>query len=169
MCSSLGQQMIEEEEERDAEQVREPIEERKWGPSAMEISHNVPGIDLFVGGHIHKGFDQAWEEPTNHTLHFQTYGRGSGVGHVDLFIDPETKTLAGYDLPSYRGALITLFEDEWWPDAETAGMIEERVAEAEAGMDRIIGQTDVDLTRGGEGETRMGNLVCDAAREEVSA
>jgi 2',3'-cyclic-nucleotide 2'-phosphodiesterase (5'-nucleotidase family) len=162
-------EMIEEEEEREAEDVREPVEESKWGPSAMEISHYAPGIDAFFGGHIHKGFDQAWEEPTTHTLHFQTYGRGSGVGHVDLLIDPETKTLAGYELPSYRGALITLFEDEWWPNEETSEMIEERVAAAEAGMDRIIGYTDVDLTRGGEGETRMGNLVCDAAREEVSA
>jgi 2',3'-cyclic-nucleotide 2'-phosphodiesterase (5'-nucleotidase family) len=161
--------MIKEEEEREETDLREPVEESKWGPSAMEISHYAPGIDAFFGGHIHKGFDQAWEEPTTHTLHFQTYGRGSGVGHVDLLIDAETKTLAGYELPSYRGALITLFEDEWWPDAETGSMVQERVAEAEAGMDRIIGETSVDLTRGGEGETRMGNLVCDAVLEEVSA
>ncbi|MFH1865905.1 MAG: metallophosphoesterase, partial [Candidatus Eisenbacteria bacterium] len=49
-------EMIDEEEEREAENVREPLEERKWGPSAMEISHYVPGIDAFFGGHIHKGF-----------------------------------------------------------------------------------------------------------------
>jgi 2',3'-cyclic-nucleotide 2'-phosphodiesterase (5'-nucleotidase family) len=48
-------------------------------------------------------------------------------------------------------------------------MVEEHVAEAEAGMDRVIGVAEVDLTRGGEGETRMGNLVCDAMREEVDA
>jgi len=161
--------MIKEEEEREEESIREPVEESKWGPSAMEISHYAPGIDAFFGGHIHKGFDQPWEEPTNHTLHFQTYGRGSGVGHVDLLIDLETKTLAGYELPGYRGALITLFEDEWWPESETAALVEARVAEAEQGMDRVIGNTDIDLTRGGEGQTRMGNLVCDAMLEEVSA
>jgi 5'-nucleotidase/UDP-sugar diphosphatase len=162
-------QMVEEEEEREAEEVREPLEERKWGPSAMEISHNVPGIDVFFAGHIHKGFDKPWEEPSTHTLIFQTYGRGTGVGHVDLLIDPETKSLAGYELPSYRGDLITLFEDEWWPDPETSTMVVELVEEAEQGMDAVIGHADVDLTRGGEGETRMGNLVCDAMREEVSA
>jgi 5'-nucleotidase / UDP-sugar diphosphatase len=162
-------EMMQEEEEREAEPVREPLEESKWGPSAMEISHKVPGIDVFFGGHIHKGFDQPWEEPTTHTLHFQTYGRGTGIGVVDLLIDPKTKTLAGYELPDYRGSLITLFEDEWWPDAETAQMIEEKVAEAEQGMDRVIGEATVDLTRGGDGETRMGNLACDAMREEVSA
>jgi len=161
--------MMKEEEELEEGGIREPVEESKWGPSAMEISHYTPGIDVFFGGHIHKGFDKPWEEPTNHTLHFQTYGRGSGVGHVDLLIDKETGTLAGYELPSYRGVLITLFEDEWWPEEEMTEMVEELVAEAEQGMDRIIGHSDVDLTRGGEGETRMGNLVCDAAREEVSA
>jgi 2',3'-cyclic-nucleotide 2'-phosphodiesterase (5'-nucleotidase family) len=64
---------------------------------------------------------------------------------------------------------MTLFEDQWWPEAEMASMIESRVAEAEQGMDRVLGETNVDLTRGGEGETRMGNLVCDAMLEEVSA
>jgi 5'-nucleotidase/UDP-sugar diphosphatase len=162
-------EMIKEEEEREEEDVREPLEEGKWGPSAMEITHEVPGIDVFFGGHIHKGFDKPWEEPSTHTIHFQTYGRGSGLGHVDLLIDPGTKSIAGYELPSYRGDLITLFEDEWWPDAETAGIIGDMVAEAEQGMDKIIGYADVDLTRGGEGETRMGNLVCDAMREEMMA
>ncbi len=162
-------EMIAEEEALERESEREPTEQRKWGPSAMEISHGVPGIDVFFGGHIHKGFDEPWEEPSTHTLIFQTYGRGSGVGHVDLVIDRETKTLVGYELPSYRGDLITLFEDEWWPDEQTAEMIQGMVAEAEKGMDQIVGYTNVDLTRGGEGETRMGNLVCDAMREEVSA
>lgn len=164
------EEMIRVEEEREIhEDVMEPLEERKWGANAMEISHNVPGIDAFFAGHIHRGFDQPWEEPSTHTVLFQTYGRGSGVGHVDLLIDKKTKTLAGYEVPSYRGDLITLFEDEWWPDAETAEMVGERIAEAEQGMDAIVGHTESDLRRGGEGETPMGNLVCDAMREEVSA
>ncbi len=164
-----GYGQILEDEEREEAGVREPLEERKWGANAMEIGHEVEGIDVFFGGHIHKGFDEPWEDPSTHTLFFQTYGRGSGVGHVDLLIDKESKTLLGYELPSYRGGLITLFEDEWWPEEELAAVIDEMVAEAEAGMDRVIGTAAVDLTRGGEGETRMGNLVCDAMREEVSA
>jgi len=162
------EQMLEEEEER-GEVVREPLEEGKWGANAMDISHAVPGIDVFFGGHIHKGFDKPWEEPSTHTLHFQTYGRGSGVGHVDILIDPETKTLAGYELPSVRGGLVTLFEDEHWPNEETSEMISSLVDEAEQGMDRVIGFAEVNLTRGGDGETRMGNLVCDAMREETDA
>ena len=158
-----------EEDEMLYEGAREPLEERKWGASAMEIAHAVPGIDAFFAGHIHKGFDQPWDEPSTHTVLFQTYGRGSGVGHVDLLIDRKTKSLIGYELPSYRGDLITLFEDEWWPDAETAQLIGGMVDEAEQGMDQVIGESKTNLTRGGEGETRMGNLTCDAMLEEVDA
>ena len=161
--------IIEEEQERDEEAVREPLEEQKWGANAMEIAHSVPGIDVFFAGHIHKGFDEPWEEPSTHTLLFQTYGRGSGLGNVDLLIDPVTKSLVGYELPSYRGDLVTLFEDQWWPNPETSKMITALVDEAEVGMDRVIGHSNVDLTRGGDGETRMGNLVCNAMREEVGA
>lgn len=163
-------QMIEaENEEQESGDLREPVEERTWGANTMEIIHEVRGIDAFFGGHIHKGFDKPWEDPYTHTVAFQTYGRGSGVGHVDLLIDRKTKTMVGYELPSYRGDLITLFEDQWWPDAETSSMVGEMIAEAEAGMDEIIGYSNTDLTRGGEGETRMGNLVCDAMREEAGA
>jgi 5'-nucleotidase/UDP-sugar diphosphatase len=164
------EQMVQEEEEREEEEaLREPVEESKWGPSAMEIAHRVPGIDVFIGGHIHRGFDKPWIEPSNHTIISQTYGRGSGVGHLDLIIDKATGTIVEYETPSHRGDLITLFEDEWWPEAETAGMIGDFIAQAEQGMDEIIGFTEVDLTRGGEGETRMGNLVCDSMLEEMSA
>jgi len=162
------EEMMEEEEER-GETVREPLEEGKWGANAMEIAHAVEGIDVFFGGHIHKGFDEPWEDPSTHTLAFQTYGRGSGVGHVDILFDPETETIAGYELPAERGDLITLFEDEFWPEETTSAMITEFVEEAEEGMDRVIGYAEVNLTRGGEGETRMGNLVCDAMREETDA
>jgi 2',3'-cyclic-nucleotide 2'-phosphodiesterase (5'-nucleotidase family) len=161
-------EMIESEEEAGGA-AREPVEQGSWGPSVMDAAHRVPGIDVIFGGHIHKGFDKAWEEPSTHTLAFQTYGRGTGLGHVDLLIDRKTRSILGYELADYRGALITLFEDEWWPDGETSELIGGMVAEAEKGMDEVIGVTEEDLTRGGEGETRMGNLVCNAMLEEAAA
>jgi len=161
-------EMIQAEEDA-ASGALEPLEQSKWGPSVMDVAHQVQGIDVMFGGHIHKGFDKAWEEPTTHTLAFQTYGRGTGLGHVDLLIDRRTKSIVGYELADYRGGLITLFEDEWWPEEGTRSMIDGMVAEAEQGMDEVIGQAEVDLTRGGDGETRMGNLVCNAMLEEAAA
>jgi 2',3'-cyclic-nucleotide 2'-phosphodiesterase (5'-nucleotidase family) len=161
-------EMIQAEEDA-ASGALEPLEGGKWGPSVMDVAHKVPGIDVIFGGHIHKGFDKAWEEPSTHTLAFQTYGRGTGLGHVDLLIDRRTRSIVGYELADYRGGLITLFEDEWWPEEGTRALIGDMVAEAEQGMDEVIGQAEVDLTRGGEGETRMGNLVCNAMLEEAAA
>jgi 2',3'-cyclic-nucleotide 2'-phosphodiesterase (5'-nucleotidase family) len=161
-------EMIQAEEDA-ASGALEPLEGGKWGPSVMDVAHKVPGIDVIFGGHIHKGFDKPWEEPSTHTLAFQTYGRGTGLGHIDLLIDRRTKSIVGYELADYRGGLITLFEDEWWPEEGTRALIGDMVAEAEQGMDEVIGQAEVDLTRGGEGETRMGNLVCNAMLEEAAA
>jgi 2',3'-cyclic-nucleotide 2'-phosphodiesterase (5'-nucleotidase family) len=135
----------------------------------VDVAHNVEGIDAFFGGHVHKGFDAPISMPDTHTLLFQTYGRGSGAGIVTMSVDTETNQLVGYDLWTERGYLVTFFEDQFWPDPETSATIGREVAEAESGMDRVIGRANGELTRGGDGETPMGNAVCDAMLEETDA
>ncbi len=137
--------------------------------TAIDVAHAVDGIDAFFAGHIHKGFDNAWIDPITHTYIFQTYGRGSGAGIVTFDIDTDTDQIVGHRFWSERGYLLTFFEDEYWPDEEVAGNIGAEVARAEAGMDREIGRATGKFTRGGEGETPMGNAVCDAMREETGA
>ncbi len=136
---------------------------------ALELIDNVPEIDLMICGHTHKGYRQPWEDPVSHTIMVETYGRGSSIGHIDLIIDPETKSIMGYTLPGEDGGLITLFEDEWWPDKEISPWLIEETEKAEEGLDDVIGETKVFITRGGEGETLMGNLVMDAFREAMNA
>ena len=137
--------------------------------TAMDVAHAVEGIDAFFAGHIHKGFDDAWTMENTHTLLFQTYGRGSGAGIVTLDVDTETNQIVDYEFWTERGYLITFFEDEFWPDPEIAGVIQEQVDEAEAGMDRVVGRTTGKFSRSGTGETPMGNAVCDAMLEETGA
>jgi len=137
--------------------------------TAMDVAHAVDGIDAFFAGHIHKGFDEAWQMSNTHTLLFQTYGRGSGAGIVTLSVDTDTNQIVGYRFWSERGYLITFFEDEFWPEP---GMRETVAAEqqaAEAGMDQVVGHAAERLGREGEGETAMGNAVCDAMLEETGA
>ena len=137
--------------------------------TAIDLAHAVPGIDAFFAGHIHKGFDAAWVDPVTHTYIFQTYGRGSGAGIVTLDIDTTTNQIVGHKFWSERGYLLTFFEDEFWPDAGVAKTINGEVAKAEAGMDREIGRATGKFSRTGEGETPMGNAVCDAMLEETGA
>jgi len=143
-----------------------PIKERKWGYDAQEIAHEVEGIDVFFGGHMHKGFPSAWEDPLTHTLVFQSYAYGSSIGHVKLLIDPETKTLVGYKPPSVserEGVLVTLFEDRFIPVPVIADTILTLQKIAEKGMDQVIGVADTYISKNGNGpQNLIGNLVCEA-------
>jgi len=141
----------------------EEQEERRWGYDAQEIAHEVEGIDLLVGGHIHKGIAEPWEDPLTHTLVVQGYAYGSGIGHITLKIDPETETVSGYELPAMReGMMVTMFEDEFIPEHEIAEIIAEQQQLAEVGMDEVIGTATIHLTKDGDAQSLIGNLVCDA-------
>jgi 2',3'-cyclic-nucleotide 2'-phosphodiesterase (5'-nucleotidase family) len=93
----------------------------------------------------------------------QGYAYGSGIGHITLKIDPETKTLSGYELPAMReGMMVTMFEEEFIPEPEIAKTIAEQQQLAEIGMDEIIGKAAIHLTKDGDAQSLIGNLVCDA-------
>ncbi|MFH1311726.1 MAG: bifunctional UDP-sugar hydrolase/5'-nucleotidase [Candidatus Eisenbacteria bacterium] len=152
------------------EMIETGVEQRiRYGMNAMELVHHVPGIDLLVGGHIHVGLEQGWEDPLTHTICLQTYGRGTGVGVYEILVDPGSKKIVGYNLAESGGSIVSLFEDEYWPDAEVAEFIEEWVDTAEVGMDEPIGRALIDITRVGVGESQLGNMITDAMREAVDA
>jgi len=144
--------------------------DRRWPDNAMHVAYKVPGIDIFVAGHIHKGYNEPWEEPENHTLITQNYGYGSGIGHLIITLDTETKTISGYDLPAYiDGDLITLFGEEFIGDPWFKQKIDSMQAVAEKGMDEIVGKAGMHLARGNGAQSIIGNLVMDAMLEETEA
>ena len=142
-----------------------------WGYDAQEIAREVEGIDIFIGGHMHKGIPTPWIDPYTHTMVIQGYAYGSNLGWITLKIDPVTKTVSGYEVPALReGSMVTLFEDEFIPDEELGQMIAEQVAIAEKGMDEIIGYAGVYLSRTNvDAQSLMGNTIVDAMRAEVNA
>jgi len=142
-----------------------------WGYDAQEIAREVPGIDLFIGGHMHKGIAQPWIDPVTHTMVIQGYAYGSNLGWLTLKIDPLTHTISGYESPALReGSMITLFEDEFVPDEEIGPMIQKQVDIAEKGMDEVIGHSAVYLSRTNvDAQSLMGNTIVDAMRYEVNA
>ncbi|MBN2018551.1 MAG: bifunctional metallophosphatase/5'-nucleotidase [Candidatus Cloacimonetes bacterium] len=145
-------------------------EDRRWPDNAMHVAYKVPGIDVFLAGHIHKGYNIPWEEPENHTLIVQNYGYGSNMGHLILTLDTDSKIITGYDLPAYiDGDLITLFEEEFLPDPWYKEKIDSMQALAEQGMDEIVGIAGMHLSRDGSAQSIIGNLVMDAMLEESEA
>lgn len=145
--------------------------QRYYGWDSQEILHFVPGIDLLVGGHMHKGFSEPWIDPITQGMAVQGYAFGSNVGWITLTIDEETKTLSGYELPSLsNGLMVTMFEDEFPLDPEINAAIEKNRKMAEAGMDDVIGVAGVHLHRQNvEAQSPMGNTVADAMRLQTNA
>ena len=145
-------------------------EKRYWGYDAQELAHEVEGIDVFFAGHIHKGFAEPWEDPNTHTMVFQGYAYGSNIGHVILKIDKDTRTLSGYEAPAIReGVLITLMEDEFIPDEVIADTILVMQKIAEEGMDEIIGEAAIHISKGAGTQNLIGNLVCEAIIDYTDA
>lgn len=143
-----------------------------WRPveyHAMEIAHFIPGCDIVLAGHSHQGYDVPWEDPLTHTLVVEPYANGSSIGHITVVYDPATRQMVGYETHHDRGALITLYEDEFWPDPAVADTINARVAIAEKGLDEVIGETRVNLQRGDAEQGNLGALVADAIREYTNA
>ncbi len=139
------------------------------GMNLMELVHEVPGIDFAVGGHTHRGYHHPWIDPVNHTMCFESFGNGSSIGHVILLIDSKSKTLVGYEGAHDRGTLITLFEDEIWPDEEIAEVIRPHQEKTEAALRRVVGRSSIALGRGGPGANLVGNLVTDSMVEYFKA
>jgi len=137
--------------------------------NAMEIAHYVPGIDVLLGGHIHKGYDIPWEDPKNHTICIQNYGNGGNLGWLNLYLDNATKSITSYDYPADDGTLLLLQEDEFWPDSTVESFIQAKKEKYEKGFEEIIGETRIALSRSSLGESPMNNLITDAMRERVNA
>jgi len=135
----------------------------------MELVNHVSGIDFAVGGHTHRGYHEPWIDPVNHTICVETFGNGSSVGHIVLVMDPDSGAIVDWEPSHDRGTLITLFEDELWPDAEMAEALQPYIELTEKEMGRRIGTAAVNLTRGGAGANLVGNLVTDAMRTYFDA
>jgi len=138
------------------------------GMNLMELVNKVPGIDFAVGGHTHRGYHEPWIDPINHTMCFESFGNGSSIGHAILLIDRKTKELLGYEGSHDRGTLITLFEDEIWPDPEIAAVIRPYHEVAEAELGKVIGSSAISMVRGGP-TNLIGVLVTDAMTEFFDA
>ncbi len=137
--------------------------------NAMELAHFVTGIDILFGGHIHRGYQEPWEDPSNHTLCFQNYGNGGNLGLAIIDVDRESKTIAGYDLPARDSGLLLLTSDEFWPDEKIYADIKSKQMEVEKGYDEVLGISRGALTRSSRGESPMNNLICDAMIEATQS
>jgi 5'-nucleotidase / UDP-sugar diphosphatase len=137
--------------------------------NAMEVARFVRGIDVLLGGHLHRGYQEPWVDPLNHTICIQNYGNGGNLGWLKLAIDDKTRSVMGYDYPADRSSLLLLQEDEFWPDSVIAAYVSSQQDLYEQGFQEVIGTTQTALSRAGVSESPMYNLVTDAMCQRAKA
>ena len=137
--------------------------------NAMEIAHYVKGIDILLGGHLHKGYPEPWVDPVNHTICLQNYANGGNLGVVNIYIDMPTKSIADFDFAADQNDLLLLSQDQFWPDSAVAAFIKTQQDKYEADFREVVGETRTALTRSSIGEAPMNNLITEAMIKRVKA
>ena len=137
--------------------------------NAMEVAHFVRGIDLLLGGHLHKGYPKPWEDPVTHTICVQNYAHLGNLGWINLYVEMTTKTIWTYDYPADNGTLLLLQEDEFWPDTTIRAWIRAEQQKYEKDFQKIVGVAEGKFTRSGSGEAPLNDLITDAMRERAGA
>jgi len=124
------------------------------------VASTVEGIDVIIGSHSATALEVPYEDSINHTVICQAYGHLSSIGFLDLWIDRQTKRIAGY-----RGELVDLLSEQIDEDTVMLGIVEKWRSVTQKGFDEVIGYSEEELTRAGFEETAIGNLITDAMRE----
>ncbi len=130
----------------------------------IEVASAVPGIDVLITGHAHRGVEVPIAIPGTSTLLVSTYGLGTRLGRLTLTLDPRTRTITGHE-----GVLIPVLSDRIPADPVVAARIAYWEKKVAAITGEVIGRSTIDLTRNYYGESPLGDLTADAIREAAHA
>ncbi len=128
----------------------------------VRLCGEVPGIDVFVGGHAHRGIEAPFVHPVTGTRIVQTYGYGTRLGYLKL-------RLEGRRVASHQGELLKVWTNENPPDAGLARRIEAYRKQYEKQIGQVLGRSKARLVRDYRAESSLGDFVADVMREATGA
>src|SRR3712207_3369662 len=82
----------------------------------VKLCGEVPGIDVFVAGHAHRGIEKPYVHPKTRKLVVQTYGYGTRLGRLKL-------ALKGGKVVAHSGELVKVWSDRLKPDPSVAAKL----------------------------------------------
>ncbi len=122
----------------------------------------VQGIDVFVGGHAHRGIETPFVHPKTGTLIVQTYGYGTRLGYLRL-------RLAGGKVTAHTGELLKVWSDALPPDPGVAAKLERYKRQVADAIAQPVGRLRERLVRDYNGESTLGDFVADVMRQTSGA
>jgi 2',3'-cyclic-nucleotide 2'-phosphodiesterase (5'-nucleotidase family) len=130
----------------------------------IRLAAAVPGIDVLVSGHAHRGIDPPYKEPTHGTIIVQTYGHATTLGVLDLTLKNEGKGVA-----SYEGHLERVITDSERPMPGVASRAAYWRGVVAAMASQPVCEASAPITRSYAGPSALGNLLTDLMRERTQA
>lgn len=128
----------------------------------IRLAADVPGIDVIVGGHAHRGIERPHVVPETGTIIVQTYGYGTRLGVLRL-------QLRDGRIASHAGELVTTWTARVSPDPAVARVVDRythAVAESAGPPIVTLGKR---VFRAYHAESPLGNAVADAMRQATGA
>jgi 5'-nucleotidase / UDP-sugar diphosphatase len=128
----------------------------------VELAGAVPGIDVFVGGHAHRGIETPFVHPRTGTIIVQTYGYGTRLGYLKLW-------LRGRKIVKHRGELLKVWSDRLTPDPAVVAALAPYREQAAKTIGEVVGRCEMRLVRDYNAESPLGDFVTDVMRETTRA
>ena len=128
----------------------------------IRFCREVPGIDLYVGGHAHRGIEIPYKEPTNGALIVQTYGYGTRLGYIKLQVK-DGKVI------SSKGELLKVWTAKYKPDPGVLSKINAYKKKSAPEIGQPLGVLQTRLVRDYQRESSLGCFIADIIREAGKA
>lgn len=128
----------------------------------IRLAGDVPGIDVLVGGHAHRGIEVPHVHPRTGTIIVQTYGYGTRLGYLKL-------RLRGGRVAAHEGELLKIWSDSIAPDSAVLAVVERYKRETAPRSGDPVITLSRRIYRRYNAESPLGNLVADAMRAAAGA
>ena len=128
----------------------------------IRLCGEVPGIDVFIGGHPHRGIETPYVHPKTGTLIVQTYGYGTRLGYLKL-------ALKDRKVVRHEGELLKVWSDKLSPDPSVVARLDPYRRQVASVIGQVVGVADRRLVRDYRAESSLGSFSADVMRQQAGA
>lgn len=128
----------------------------------IRLAGAVPGIDVFIGGHAHRGIEKPYVHPKTGTLIVQTYGYGTRLGSLKLWLQDRK-------VVRHEGELLKVWSDKLSPDPVVVSKLEPYRRQVAPVIGEVVGVAERRFVRDYRAESSLGSFAADVMRREGRA
>jgi 2',3'-cyclic-nucleotide 2'-phosphodiesterase (5'-nucleotidase family) len=122
-----------------------------------EMIDALPGLDVLIGGHAHRGIEVPWRSEKTGGIVVQTYGRGTTLGFLQLEID-----VGSHKVLRHSGSLIRVAPGVFPPNPQVVAVVKKWEQQIDTEGKEVVGRANTPLNRDYNAESMLGDVIADA-------